>query len=255
MSKFKKLKAFLFVVSLSFLLAHTAYAGSYTVVTNDSLYKIGTLFNTTASSIAKTNNLSSTTLYPGQVLNIPCTVYTVKNGDTLYLIAKRYGIDLYSLRKANNKWDNGIYPGQKLNLPGITSSGTQSNTSKSIIPYTSSELDLLARLITAEAGGEPYTAQVGVGAVVINRVKDAKFPNSISGVIYQKDSSYYQFTPVENGWINKPASQEANSAAYDALHGSDPTYGALYYFDNSSTNKWLWSKPIALISGKMVFVY
>jgi len=123
------------------------------------------------------------------------------------------------------------------------------------IPYTQSDLDLLARLITAEADNQPYVAKVAVGAVVVNRVKDSRFPNTISGVIYDKSYGYYQFTPVMNGMINKPASQEALRAAYDALNGVDPTNGALYFFDNTATNKWLWSKPIALRSGIMVFAY
>jgi len=110
-------------------------------------------------------------------------------------------------------------------------------------------------LITAEAESEPYNAKVGVGGVVLNRVKDSRFPNSINGVIYEKSYGYYQFTPVENGWIHKPASEDAKRAAYDALHGSDPSNGAVYYFDDSATNKWLWSKPLAARIGRMVYVY
>jgi spore germination cell wall hydrolase CwlJ-like protein len=110
-------------------------------------------------------------------------------------------------------------------------------------------------LITAEADGESYVAKVAVGAVVVNRVQDSRFPNSISAVIYQKDGGYYQFSPVENGWINKPASSDSKRAALEALQGSDPTNGALYYFDDSTTNKWIWSKPIAFRTGNMVYSY
>jgi spore germination cell wall hydrolase CwlJ-like protein len=260
---FKKLWVLLLAVPLSLMVAHTAYAGSYTVMANDSLYKIGRLFNTTASSIAKANNLSGETIYPGQVLNVPCSTYSVKSGDSLYLISNRHNVTLDSLRKANNKWDNNIYPGQILNIPGTAASGTQtatssvpaSSTSKAVIPYTQAELDLLSRLITAEADGESYVAKVAVGAVVVNRVQDSRFPNSISAVIYQKDGGYYQFSPVENGWINKPASSDSKRAALEALQGSDPTNGALYYFDDSTTNKWIWSKPIAFRTGNMVYSY
>ncbi len=258
MFKFKMLKAFLLTASMSLLLAATAYAGSYTVEANDSLYKIGSLFGTTSANITQINSLKSTEIYPGQVLKVPCSTYTVKSGDSLYLIAKRFSVSVYSLRKANNKWNDYIYPGQVLNLPAKTTFVTQSGNSTdntSVVRYTASELDLLARLITAEASGEPYTAKVAVGAVVVNRVQDARYPNTISGVIYQKDGGYYQFTPVENGWINKPATQDAKNAAYEALHGKDPTNGALYYFDDSTTNKWIWSKPIALRSGRMVYSY
>lgn len=262
---FKKVKASLFALPLTvILLSQTVFAASYTVVQGDSLYKIGNKFNTTVSSIKQSNNLTSDTIYPGQVLNIPAKTYTVKSGDTLYLICKSNNISLPALRAANNKWDDLIYPGQKLTIPASSSSGgsqvPQSSTQPSpsnaaVIPYSSNELDLLARLITAEADGQPYAAQVAVGAVVINRVKDPRFPNTISGVIYEVSGGYYQFTPVENGWINKPATQEAKNAAYDALHGVDPSHGAVYYFDDSATNRWLWSKPIYAWIGNMVYVY
>jgi spore germination cell wall hydrolase CwlJ-like protein len=252
MFKFKMLKTFFFAASLSLLIAGTAHAGSYTVESNDSLYKIGSLFGTTSTNISQLNNLQGTTLYPGQVIKVPCSMYTVKSGDSLYLIAKKSTVTLYSLRKANNKWNDYVYAGQMLNLPARASAGS---TAAAVVSYTASDLDLLARLITAEAGNQPYTAKVGVGAVVVNRVQDASWPNTISGVIYQKTGGYYQFSPVENGWINKPASQDAKNAAYEAIHGSDPTNGALYYFDDSTTNKWIWSKPIALRSGNMVYSY
>jgi len=124
-----------------------------------------------------------------------------------------------------------------------------------VIPYTQSDVDLLARLITAEAGSQPYNAKVSVGAVVINRVKNPLYPNTISGVIYERSNGYYQFTPVINGWINKPATSDSIKAAYDALKGIDPTKGALYYFDNSATNQWLLSKPVAIRIDKMIFSY
>jgi N-acetylmuramoyl-L-alanine amidase len=255
----RKAKAFVIAMLVSLILPYTAAnAATYTVASGDSLYTIGKLFNTTSNAIMTNNNLSSEVIYPGQKLSIESDTYTVKSGDTLYLIAKKYGVSLYSLRKANNKWDNYIYPGQKLILPGIVSSKNQATyaaANKGVIQYSSSDVDLLARLITAEADSEPYNAKVGVGAVVVNRIKDARFPNSISGVIYQKSNGYYQFTPVENGWINRAASADAKKAAYDALRGSDPSNGALFYFDDSATNKWLWSKPIKAWIGRMVFVY
>lgn len=240
------------------LLSNSAFAGSYTVVANDTLSKIGGIFNTSSSTIMSDNGLKSTVIYPGQVLYVRADNYTVKSGDTLYLIAKKFGISLNALRSANNKWNDMIYPGQVLVIPGTqaaTAAKTASTAGKAVISYTASDLDLLARLITAEAQGEPYNAQVGVGAVVINRVLNDRFPNTISSVIYQIDSGYYQFTPVENGWIKKPATDTAKKAAFDALHGSDPSNGALYYFDDSATNKWLWSKPLMARIGHMVYVY
>jgi spore germination cell wall hydrolase CwlJ-like protein len=251
----KKAAVFLATTALTLALAIPVCASSYTVVSNDSIYTISQTFNTSITKIKTDNNLSSNTIYPGQLLKVPAVDYTVKSGDSLYLIAKRAGISLLSLRKANNKWDDAIYIGQKLILPIANVGSTSNNTTNGAVSYSSYELDLLARLINAEAASEPYQAKVAVGAVVVNRVQDSTFPNTISGVIYQKDSGYYQFTPVENGWINKPATTSSKAAALEALKGVDPTNGALYYFDDSTTNKWLWSKPIALRVGNMVYVY
>ncbi|MEW9097098.1 MAG: cell wall hydrolase [Clostridiaceae bacterium] len=259
MMKSKHLKTFLATLTLSLTLSTTVLAGNYTVTSGDSLYKVGKLFNTSADTLMKNNGINGSIIYPGQVLKVPCDTYTVKTGDSLYLISKKYGVNLYDLRKANNKWDNTIYPGQSLNIPGKSSNTGNStpsspSTQKPVINYSESDLDLLARLITAEAQNQPYNAQVAVASVVVNRVKSSEFPNNISSVIHQVINGYYQFTPVLNGWINKPATETAKKAAKEALYGADPSKGALFYFDDSATNKWLWSKPITARIGNMVYV-
>ncbi|HHW00636.1 MAG TPA: LysM peptidoglycan-binding domain-containing protein [Clostridiaceae bacterium] len=263
----KKLKVFIAALSLTLMIPNFASAATYTVQSGDSLYKISKLFGTTVDAIKKSNGLSGDTIYPGQKLNVSSEVYTVKSGDTMYLIAKKYGVPLDSLIKANNGLSDMIYPGQKIVIPaaGTTASQQATTTQKSdttsrgssrpVISYTASDLDLLARLVRAEAENQPYNAKVAVAAVVVNRVKSSEFANTISGVIYEKIGGYYQFTPVENGWINRPATQECIKAAEDALYGADPSNGALFYFDDSATNKWLWSKPIRARIGNMVYVY
>lgn len=259
MIKSTKVKAILMAAAMAFSIVQPAAAATYQVASGDSLYKIGNLFNTSASTIAADNKLTNSAIYPGQILYVQAQTYTVQSGDSMFLIARKFGISMYSLEKANNLWTDSIYPGQKLVMPGQASSNaaTQSTTSQAgaVIPYTASDLDLLARLIQAEAGNQSYSAMVGVGAVVVNRVQNPLYPNSVSGVIYEVSGGYHQFTPVVNGYINNPASQQAINAAYAALHGSDPTNGALYYFDDSATNTWLWSKPLAARIGNMVFVY
>jgi len=243
------------------MIPNFASAATYTVKSGDSLYKISKLFGTTVDAIKKSNGLSGDMIYPGQKLNVSSQTYTVKSGDTMYLIAKRYGISLDSLIKANNGLSSMIYPGQKIVIPVAGTNTTQQSgttsggDSKAVISYTASELDLLARLVRAEAENQPYKAKVAVAAVVVNRVKSSEFANTISGVIYEKLGGYYQFTPVENGWINRPATEECIKAAKEALHGADPSNGALFYFDDSATNKWLWSKPIKARIGNMVYVY
>lgn len=239
----------IFALLIFIVFSFPSFAANYTVVPGDSLFTISRLFNTNVAQIKADNKLSADTIYPGQVLSVPANIYTVAAGDTLYLISKKNGVSLYSLRKANNKWDDYLYAGQKLIIP----ISNQENT-KAVISYTQSEFDLLARLITAEADGQPYNAQAAVGAVVVNRVQSNEFPNTIKAVIYQVIDGYYQFTPVKNGWIDRPATETAKKAAYDALNGSDPSKEALFYFDDSNTNQWLWSKTVTAKIGQMVFV-
>ncbi len=112
------------------------------------------------------------------------------------------------------------------------------------------DLDLLARLISAEARGEPYEGQVAVGAVVLNRVDHPSFPNSISGVIYQQDA----FTCLYDGQFNEPVAESAYRAAQDALNGWDPSYGAIYYFNPvTATSAWIWSRPLIVTIGRHRF--
>lgn len=116
----------------------------------------------------------------------------------------------------------------------------------------SSDVQLMARAINGEARGEPYEGQVAVGAVILNRVKDSRFPNSISGVIYQSGA----FTAVADGQINAPISEGSTvyKAAQDAMNGWDPTSGCVYYFNpNTATNKWIWSRPLVTTIGKHRF--
>ena len=111
---------------------------------------------------------------------------------------------------------------------------------------TSSDEQLLARLISAEARGEPYIGQVAVGAVVLNRVDHPSFPNSISGVIYQSGA----FSCIDDGQFWEPISDSAYRAAKEALAGSDPCGGAIYYFNPAkATSKWIWSRPLIVVIG------
>lgn len=126
------------------------------------------------------------------------------------------------------------------------SSGSASGTNG----YTSSDVYLLARCIYGEARGECYEGQVAVGAVVLNRVKSPSFPNTISGVIYQKGA----FTAVDDGQINLTPNQTAVNAAKDAMNGWDPTYGCLYYYNPvTATSQWIFSRETVTTIGKHVF--
>ena len=130
-------------------------------------------------------------------------------------------------------------------LTGKTSSNKQNTNG-----VTSSELYLLAKTIYAEGRGEPYTGQVAIGAVVLNRVRSSAFPNSISGVVYQK----HAFTAVSDGQINLTPNETAMKAARDALNGWDPTGGALYYYNPAvATSSWIFDRQTITVIGKHVF--
>jgi len=134
--------------------------------------------------------------------------------------------------------------------PKVTSAPKAAPAAKAV-----DEADLLARLITAEAQAEPYEAKVAVGAVVMNRVQSGLWANTIEKVIYQKINGYYQFTPVQNGWINKPAEAGSIKAAQAALSGADPTNGAQFYYDDKTTNEWILAKPVSVQFGHMIFAF
>ena len=150
-----------------------------------------------------------------------------------------------AFQKKNGLTVDGIAGTKTLNAMGITSSSNSSGTTSN-----SSNVNLLAHLIYGEARGEPYIGQVAVGAVIMNRVKSSSFPNTISGVIYQKGA----FDAVSDGQINMSPDSTAKKAAQDAINGWDPSYGAIYYFNPSTaTNKWIWSRPLTVTIGKHRF--
>lgn len=137
---------------------------------------------------------------------------------------------------------DGIAGTATLNAMGIMTSSSSSSQNNDVY--------LLARAINGEARGEPYTGQVAVGAVILNRVKHPSFPNTVAGVIYQDGA----FTAVADGQINAAMSSSCEKAARDALNGWDPTGGAIYYYNPvTATNQWIRSRPIIMTIGKHVF--
>ena len=148
-------------------------------------------------------------------------------------------------QKSNGLTVDGIAGTKTLNAMGIYNSTSSNNTTAS-----TSNLNLLSRLVYSEARGEPYTGQVAVAAVVLNRVSSSAFPNTIAGVIYQSGA----FDAVSDGQINLKPDNTAIKAAQDALNGWDPSYGAIYYFNpNTATSAWIWSRPLTVVIGNHRF--
>ncbi len=155
-------------------------------------------------------------------------------------------------QRKNGLTADGIVGNATAKAMGITLSGGSSSTGTTTKPsnVSNSDLYLLSCCIYGEARGESYTGKVAVAAVILNRVASSKFPNSISGVIYQTGA----FTCVSDGQINLGTNDECTRAAQDAMNGWDPSGGALYYFNPATaTSKWIWSRPQIVTIGKHIF--
>lgn len=148
-------------------------------------------------------------------------------------------------QRSNGLKVDGIVGAQTLKALGMSSTGSSSGTAAQ-----DSTVNLLARVISAEARGEPYAGQVAVGAVILNRVEHPSFPSTIAGVVYQPGA----FTCMDDGQINQPVAESAVRAAREALNGSDPSDGAIYYFNpNTATSSWIWSRPLIKTIGNHRF--
>lgn len=135
-----------------------------------------------------------------------------------------------------------------LQADGVTGKKTWTELKK--VSVNQKELDLLARIIYAEARGESYKGQVAVAAVVLNRLSSDQFPDTLKGVIEQSGA----FTAVDDGQYEMKPNATAYKAALDALKGNDPTQGALYYFNpKTATSDWIWSRKQTVQIGNHIF--
>ncbi|NCB63056.1 MAG: spore cortex-lytic enzyme [Clostridia bacterium] len=151
-----------------------------------------------------------------------------------------------SFQRKNGLTPDGVAGEATLKALGM-SSGTGTSGTGGV---NSNETDLLAKVISAEARGEPYSGQVAVGAVILNRIEHPSFPNTLAGVVYQPGA----FTCMVDGQIDQPVAESAVRAAREALNGSDPSGGAIYYFNpDTATSAWIWSRPLIRVIGKHRF--
>lgn len=157
--------------------------------------------------------------------------------------------------KFGMKVDGIVGPKTKLMLWKATKqwapgTNNQTNVTAGSQAASSNDITLLARAVYGEARGEPYAGQVAVAAVILNRVDDSRFPNTISGVIFQPGA----FTAVDDGQIWLTPNETAYRAARDALNGWDPSGNALYYFNpHTATSSWIWTRPQVVQIGKHIF--
>ncbi|NPV92292.1 MAG: LysM peptidoglycan-binding domain-containing protein [Firmicutes bacterium] len=233
-----------------FLFASTAMAATCQVRPGDTLYLVSKRVNTTVTALKMVNHLSSEIIYPGQSLEIPLS-YQVRPGESWYLIGKKYGLSPDQLKRANETGSNSLYAGQTITIPikGGSSSPSTAAPSRGS-SYSREDTSLLARLINGEARGEPYVGQVAVGAVVLNRAKNGRFPGSINGVVFQPGA----FTAVDDGQIWLSVTDSCMKAAAAALSGWDPSGGAIYYYNPwTATNQWIRTRPVTVKIGNHIF--
>lgn len=165
-----------------------------------------------------------------------------------------YGYQTYTsvkyFQRKNGMVVDGVAGNKTLVALGINPNNVNPNSTASSSTQNNQDVMLLARLINGEARGEPYEGQVAVGAVILNRTRNPKFPSTIAGVVYQPGA----FTAIVDGQVHAEMQPNSIKAAKDALNGWDPSGGAIYYFNPSTaTSSWIWSRPLIKVIGKHRF--
>ena len=225
--KSKKIAFIILMIATSIFILYYVFVNSNTVY---ALSKYGSRGNEVKQIQTK---LKRWGYYNGSIDGI----YGSKTVAAVKLFQRKNGLTVDGIAGKNTLAAMGIFSSSS----GSSSSGSNSN---------SSNLNLLSRLVYGEARGEPYSGQVGVAAVVLNRVSHSSFPNTVAGVIYQKGA----FDVVSDGQINMSPNSTATKAAQDAINGWDPSYGAIYYFNpNTATSSWIWSRPLTVVIGNHRF--
>lgn len=265
MSIFKRVTLLTAICIMVLAFSATALAaeiyGSYTVKSGDTVYKIAQAKGLTVDAIVNANGLNNggKDIYPAMTLvldsnakNAPNANYTVQYGDSLYKVAVKYGTTVGKLQEANSLTATRIYAGQQLYVPGAAITDPEGGgTGENPLGLTEDEIYMMAKMIYGEARGESYQGQVAVGAVIINRIKSSDFPNTMSGVLFQKN----QFSAVDDGQYYLTPDATAIAAAYEATAGVDPSYGSLFYWNpvKAPNNAFLNAKPIIVTIGGHVF--
>ncbi|XJZ26645.1 cell wall hydrolase [Bacillota bacterium Lsc_1132] len=168
------------------------------------------------------------------------TNYQVKSGETYWKVASKFGVSVLELKKVNTATNNMLIAGQNLVIPNST--------------ISFADKELIAKLVHAEAKGEPYAGKVAVATVVLNRVASPDFPNTVREVIYQKAGGHYAFTPVQNGTINEAPDAASRAAVNEALAFRGQGNGSLFFYNpKTAVSKWVFSREVTVTIGNHRF--
>jgi N-acetylmuramoyl-L-alanine amidase len=168
------------------------------------------------------------------------STHTIKKGETLSSISDQYAIPTAAIKRSNQLSSNNIVAGESLTIPTSVSAN---------------EKELLARLVHAEAKGEPYAGKVAVATVVLNRVDSDLFPDNVNDVVYERSASgHYAFSPVLDGSISNKADSESIRAVEEALQFRGQGQNSLYFYNPATaTSKWVSTREQTLVIGDHVF--
>ncbi len=227
----------------------------YYVQTGDSLSSVAAQFSTSVNQIIESNNLTSNELLIGQKIIVTLPDYSNKNyniildykvetGDNVKTVSSKFNISPWELRDFNNIRYDVISIGDQLQVP------FHINNMNPAMNITTEEMELLTKAVYSEARGEPFKGQVAVASVILNRVKNSVFPDTIEGVIFQP----WQFTAISDGQFWLEPNQTAYLAAQAALEGWDPSGGALYYYNpETATSDWVFYRDVIIQIGDHYF--
>ncbi|WP_226037622.1 cell wall hydrolase [Aquibacillus saliphilus] len=166
--------------------------------------------------------------------------YQLQKNDSFWTIANKYGVSLLNLQSTNNRSSSLLYAGETLSIPTTMSSADR---------------DLMARLVHAEAKGESYAGKVAVATVILNRMDNKQFPNTVNGVVYQRSAGgHYAFSPVKDGAINQVANTTAKRAVNEALAFRGQGAGSLYFYNpKTAKSSWITTREVTITIGNHVF--
>ncbi|MCL6516645.1 LysM peptidoglycan-binding domain-containing protein [Alicyclobacillus sp.] len=235
----------------------TAMASVVTVGPGDSLWTIARSHQVSLTEVVQANpNVDPNRLPVGARVVVPDRhTYVVRDGDSLWTIANQHHVSVQALQQAN-PWvvPSNLPVGATLNLPANAST-TSSNEANSKLA-TSDNLYWMAHIIHAEAGGEPLNAKIAVGDVVLHRMQDPAYPDTVKGVVFQVVDGHYQFEPVMNGYIYTTPDAESIQAAEAVLRdGRDLVPGAMVFYNPAQTpaGSWVWTRPVITRLGHLNF--